>query len=361
LKVEAVEAFPIRVKMKEDLRGGAFAYGDYQTVLVRAVCDGVEGWGEAMSRFDPDVNALMVRYLAAGLLGKEYPDVGSAWEQVWKQLRVRGHTRGSGVEALSGIEIAIQDARGKAMGRPLGKLLSDDPRTDVRAFAGSLFESRGSIGKQVEEAVARGLVGAKVKVGFGPRRDLELLTEVRKAWPEGMLVADANGAYDGAKAAEACRAFEGLGLAWFEEPVPSDDWDGYASLRGLGVRVGGGESWFAGDFHRPIAEGLVDVLEPSISRCGGVGVEFGVAKEAEVKRLGFSPMTGMNSGISLAASLHVASASSTEGVEFNPFPNPLQTEMVEGLADPKGGAIRVPTGPGLGVDVDMRFVRKHTA
>jgi len=72
-------------------------------------------------------------------------------------------------------------------------------------------------------------------------------------------------------------------------------------------------------------------------------------------------MTGMNSGLSLAASLQVASARATEGVEFNPFPNPLQTEMVEGLQEPRGGFVRVPGGPGLGVEVDVGFVRKHLA
>jgi len=361
LRLESVEAFPIKLEMKEKLRGGTFTYTNYQTVLVRAVCDGVEGWGEAMSRFDPTITALMVRYLAKDLGGKEYASVLPAWREAWRQLRVRGHTRGIGVEALSGIEIALYDCFGKLRKKAVNRLFVKAPAKEVMAFAGSLFESRGALDAQTDAAKAGGLQGAKVKVGFGVERDRRILLAVRKAWPEGVLVADANGAYDRAAAKKACSAFADLGLSWFEEPVLSDDWEGYAGLRGAKVRIGAGESWFVGDFEKAITERLVGVLEPSVSRCGGVGTEMEVARRAGAGKIGFAPMVGMNSAISLAASLHVASAYPSIGVEYNPFPNPLQSELAEGLYAPKGGRIRVPTGPGLGVEVDTQFVRAHSA
>lgn len=361
MKLESVKGFPVRLEMKEKLRGGTFTYANYQTVLVRAVCDGVEGWGEAMTRFDPQMTALMVRYLAKDLVGREYPGVIPAWSQAWTELRVRGHTRGIGVEALSGIEIALHDCYGKLQNKPVSRLFVKNPAEEVKAFAGSLFESRGPLEAQLEVAKAGGLQGAKVKVGFGVERDRRILLAVRKAWPEAMLVADANGAYDGMTAKKACNAFADLGLSWFEEPVLSDDWKGYAGLRGSKVRIGAGESWFVGDFEKPIDEGLVGVLEPSVSRCGGMGTEMDVGKKARARKIGFAPMVGMNSAISLAASLHVASACPSLGVEYNPFPNPLQSDLVEGLPVPKEGRIRVPTAPGLGVKVDAKFVKAHSA
>jgi L-alanine-DL-glutamate epimerase-like enolase superfamily enzyme len=360
LKVESVDSYPLRVKLDERLQGGTFAYTDYQTVLVRAVCDGVEGWGEAMSRSDPRINSLAVSYLASEMVGHEFDGAKSAWMKVWNQLRVRGHTRGPFVEALSGIETSLFDCAGRLANKPLGRLFTESSAGEVRVFAGSLFESRGPLKAQVELARTAGLSGAKVKVGFGVERDLQILGEVREAWEEGMLVADANGAYDGATAEKACAAYSKLGLSWFEEPVLSDDLEGYRRLAGSGVRIGAGESWFAGDFDVPVREGLVDVLEPSVSRCGGVGVMMKVAADAESSGMGFSPMTGMNSAISVAASLQVASVNSNEGVEFNPFPNPLQSELAHGLPAPKGGYVHVPGGPGLGVEVDLRFVKAHT-
>ena len=360
MRVEAVEAFPVKIRAKERLRGGMFSYSHYQTVLVRAAVDGVEGWGEAMTRSDPRATALLVKHIAEGLRGQDFESVKSAWSKSWKELRVRGHTRGVEVEALSGVEIALYDAFGKLQRKPISRIFSRDSASEVPVFAGSLFSSRGSLEGQVELARSKGLMGAKIKIGFGAQEDARLLRAVRGLWPEGMLVADANGAYDARSARRACSAFSPFGLAWFEEPVLSDDLEGYTKLKGSGVRIGGGESWFAGDFQRPIDDLLIGVLEPSVSRCGGIGVEIEVARRAKAKGIDFSPMTGMNSAISLAASLHAASAVGSLGVEYNPFQNPLQSELAAGIDDPRGGKIRVPTGPGLGIEIDWRFVKSNS-
>ena len=361
MRVRSVEAFPVRVKAEERLKGGTFSYASYQAVIVRAEVDGVQGWGEAMTRFDPGATALLVRYFGKTVEGKEWDGEGSAWEAVWRELRIRGHTRGTDVEALSGIDIALHDCRGKLERKPLGRILSGRAAGEVPAFAGSLFESRGPLETQVAASKAKGLSGAKVKVGFGVEEDSRLLRRVRALWEDGMLVADANGAYDSSTALRACDAFSDLDLAWFEEPVLSDDVAGYRALKGARTRIGAGESWFPGDFHIPLAEGLVGVVEPSVSRCGGVKVEAEVAREAAARGISFSPMTGMNSGVSVAASIHVASAFRSAGVEFNPFANPLQTELVRGLPEPKGGRVEVPAGDGLGVEVDERFLKEHGA
>ncbi len=360
MKIESVEAFPVRIKANESLRGGTFGYSGFQSVLVRVFADGEEGWGEAMTRFDPHATSLMVRYLGGLVTMKEFESVRGAWLHGWRELRARGHTRGIDVEALSGIEIALQDCRGKLLKEPLNRILSQEPEPRVPAYAGSLFESRGSLERQVALAKEKELMGAKVKVGFGVSEDKRTLEKVRRLWDDGMIVADANGAYDAAEAARACSAFSDLGLAWFEEPVLSDDFEGYASLRGSKVMIGAGETWFAGDFERPIEEKLVGVIEPSVSRCGGLGVETDVALRAQKRGIGFSPMTGMNSAISLAASIHAASALHSVGIEFNPFANPLQTALAPGLEEPHGGKVGVPSGFGLGIEVDEGFVRAHS-
>jgi galactonate dehydratase len=347
------------MKMRETLRGGTFAYADYQTVLVRVRVDGAEGWGEAMTRFDPDATALIVRHLAKGILGTEFREVRELWATCLRELRIRGHTRGTDVEALSGIEIALWDAVGNILGKPVCSLLSARPARRVPVFAGSLFASRGPLEDQVHEAKSRGLSGAKVKVGFGVKEDFRTLKRVREAWPDGMLVADANGAYDAGAALKACTEFADLNLAWFEEPVLSDDFEGYARLKGSEVRIGAGESWFLGDFRAPIDQKLIGVVEPSVSRCGGLGVQVDVAGRAAKRRISFSPMVGMNSVVSLAASIHTASACGSVGVEYNPFPNPLQTELGIGVGRPSKGTIEVPRGPGLGITIDARFVRAH--
>jgi L-alanine-DL-glutamate epimerase-like enolase superfamily enzyme len=360
MRLQSVEAFPVAIRMGENLLGGSITYTHYQAALVRVTIDGVQGWGEAMTRFDADATALMVRYLGKGMLGMEFEDVREPWAKSWRELRIRGHTRGTDVEALSGIEIALYDAVGQITRRPLGSLFSERLAKKVPAFAGSLFSSRGPLEDQAEEAISKGLAGAKVKIGFGASEDRRMLETVRKKWPEGMLVGDANGAYDAGGAAKACEAFADLGLAWFEEPVLSDDIEGYAKLKGSPVKIGAGESWFVDDFRLPIEQGLVGVIEPSVSRCGGISVQIDVARKAATMGITFSPMVGMNSVISLAASIHAASVCPSVGVEYNPFPNPLQTELGEGLGKPSRGTIEVPRKPGLGVTIDSGFVKAHT-
>ena len=170
MKVESVQAYPIRLKAGETLQGGTFSFAYFQTVLVRAVADGGVGWGEAMTRFDPGATALLVKFLAKSIVGRGFVTVGEAWNRIWRELRIRGHTRGTDVEALSGIEMALYDSYGRMVKKPLNELFSKTPSRTVPAYAGSLFASRGRLEDQVETAKGMGVMGAKVKVASGGRK-----------------------------------------------------------------------------------------------------------------------------------------------------------------------------------------------
>ena len=361
MRVDSVESFPVRVKRKERLVAASFTYPDYQAALVRVTCDGVPGWGEAMTRSGPKITALLVEeYLGPIIAGKEFDSPDGVWHAIWKELRVRGHTRGVEVEGLSGIEIAVQDAHARLMGSPVSDLLGRSRVSEVPAYAGSLFTSRGPLKSQVEVVKSLGLMGAKVKVGFGAEKDFASLSEVRRSWEECELIADANGAYESDEALKVARKVKELDLAWFEEPVPPDDLDGYRKIsREAPLPLGAGETWFVSDFAEPIEERLIDVVEPSVSRCGGMGVARRVSQDAAGRGIRFSPMLGMNSAISLAASLHLASAAiNLAGVEYDPFGNPLLNELSPGFPRLKGGKLQVPKGNGLGLEVDMSFVKE---
>jgi D-galactarolactone cycloisomerase len=359
LRIEKIEAYPIRVKVKDRLVAGTFRYDSYRTVLVRAVCDGQVGWGEAMSRFDEVATARMVGWIGEHM-PKEAEGPEEAWQKVWSLFRVRGQTRGIAVEALSGVEIAMWDAHGRALREPLCRLLCRSPKELLKAYAGSVFESRGQVERQVSRVRELGLAGFKVKVGFGLERDVAILKEARRYWDDCMLVADANGAYGWRKAVSAARAFERYRLEWFEEPVPSDDMEGYRRLAGEScVPIGAGETWYVRDFDEPLEAGLVDVVEPSVSRCGGLLVEKSVAERALAKGIRFAPMVGANSSISLAASVHVAACTDALAVEYDVFGNPLVEELTPGFPSLKDGMVRVPSSHGLGIEVDESFVKRH--
>ena len=362
MRVDSVESFPVRVKRKERLVAATFTYPDYQAVLVRVTCDGEPGWGEAMTRSGPKITSLLVEeYLGPIIAGKEFDSPDNVWHTIWRELRARGHTRGVEVEGLSGIEIAVQDAYARLRGFPVSNLLGERRVSEVPAYGGSLFTSRGPLKGQVEVVRSLGLVGAKVKVGFGAEKDFASLSEVRRSWEECELIADANGFYESDEALKVAKKIKDLDLAWFEEPVPPDDLDGYRKIaREDPVPVGAGETWFVSDFAEPIEEKLIDVVEPSVSRCGGIGVAWRVSQDAARSGIRFSPMMGMNSAVSLAASLQLAAAAANlVAVEYDPFGNPLLDELSPGFPELTGGKIQVPHGNGLGLDVDMRFVKKN--
>jgi D-galactarolactone cycloisomerase len=357
LRVESVSSFPMRVKMKETLRGSTFGYDDYQSVLVKVSFCGEVGWGEAMTRFSPRATASMVDWIGRELRGREFESPRQAWLSVWRIFRARGQSRGVSVEALSGVEMAMMDSLGKSRKRPVGELLGKRVNGELPCLGGSVFESRGSIEYQVDRVKSLGLRGLKLKIGFGATRDLELARRVRRSWEDCMLVVDANGSYDSFGAAKLAKKLELVRPEWFEEPIPADDFEGYRRLSGkVGIPIGAGEAWFANELEAAVRNGLVDVVEPSVSRCGGVATEFAAAVAAEKRGVGFSPMVGISSSLSLAASLQVASAARCLGVEYDCFQNPLVEKLTPGFPTIRKGRIKVPSKNGLGVEIDEEFV-----
>jgi D-galactarolactone cycloisomerase len=364
LLVESIEAFPLKIKVREDLRAGTFSYDNYMTVLIRVVCDGQQGWGEAMTRFSPGSTAAMIEeYFSPIIKGKDFDQPVSAWNLLWRTLQVRGHTRGTDVEALSGLEIALWDAYGRIKKSSIADLLGKNSKETVPVYAGSIFASRGDLQDQINQVKERGFGGVKVKIGFELDKDLKLLREVRKAWHEGTIIADANCAYELLEARKATKLFSEVKPAWLEEPLASDNFVGYSQLsKDRAVPIGAGESWFASDFESPIQEKIIDVFEPSVSRCGGISVNWNFAKEAGKRGIRYAPMVGANSAISLAASLQIASiAENLIAVEVEPFGNPLVSGLCPKFPSPKKGVQEIPKGFGLGVDVDESFLRRHTS
>jgi D-galactarolactone cycloisomerase len=365
LHVQTLEAFPIKIKTGVDLRAGTFSYDNFMTVLIRVTCDGQEGWGEAMTRFSPKSTAAMVEeYFSPQLIGKEFDEPSSIWNILFRALQVRGHTRGIGIEALSGIEIALWDVYGQLFKKSVSEILRKNIpiRKKVDAYAGSIYSSRGDIEGQIDHIKQRGFKGAKVKIGLGIEKDLELLKRIRKHWEAGNIVADANCAYQVDEAIRASGLFSQVGISWFEEPIAPEDISGYSRLsKETKVPIGAGESWFVSDFEYPIKEQVVDIFEPSVSRCGGILVAYRAVKEASKMGIRYAPMVGANSAISFAASLQIAAiAENLVAVEAEPFRNPLVSELCPSLPQVEDGIQRIPDGFGLGIAIDKSFVDKHT-
>ena len=193
--------------------------------------------------------------------------------------------------------------------------------------------------------------------------DIAALTAIRETvGPEMSLVVDANGAYQAAEASRVATSLDKLDIRWFEEPVPPDDVEGYRRLRSTtAVPLARGETDFGVFTLGPvIAERLIDVVQPDVTRCGGITGARQLAYLTYAANLAFAPHTGFSGGVSQLAALHVAAAAPTlYRLEYMFIDNPLREIFVSGYPVPVDGVLEVPTGPGLGYEFDRGKVDRY--
>jgi L-alanine-DL-glutamate epimerase-like enolase superfamily enzyme len=354
---EKVTVYPLRIKREREMFAGTFSYQNYQSVIVAVEFEGIEGYGEAMSRYEPLTLAKIVKYMFEMIRGKTIKPK-EAFETIYSSLRVRGHTRGLEIEALSGIEMALWDIYCKIKKKSLATILGGEKRKSFSVLAGSVSCRASDLKKRIEQIKSLSIAGFKLKIGFGLQRDYECARNAKKLWEDAKVVLDSNCGYTFDNALLLSKKVKGIGIEWFEEPFYPDSFDDYLRLRRVSdVRIGGGESWFVKDLEDAVRLGLVDVLEPSVSRCGGVRIFHSAAKHAIKDGIAVCPMVGANSSLSLAASLQLASSLGLELVEYDPFDNPLY-RVTEGFPSLHSGKLLLPSGDGIGVELDKRFLRR---
>jgi L-alanine-DL-glutamate epimerase-like enolase superfamily enzyme len=270
------------------------------------------------------------------------------------------------------LEVAVWDLVGKALGRPLWQLLGGrSERLLAYASTGELLDPAERVARIVAMRDA-GIRAAKLRFHLGDwRRDIAVVEAVRAAvGPEFELMVDANQGWrmpgdreprwDVATAAQCARELEGLGVYWLEEPLRTDDIEGYAALRCLtSLRLAAGEmARTAAEARDLVVRGGIDVLQADVVLAGGIGGCRRLAALADLHGRCWSPHTWTN-GFGLAANLHLAVAVSTCPYIEVPFDPPAWTPErrdwllpapIEIAAD---GTIAPPPGPGLGVEPEL--------
>jgi D-galactarolactone cycloisomerase len=270
------------------------------------------------------------------------------------------------------VEVAIWDLVGRALGRPLWQLLGGrSERLVAYASTGEPVPPDERV-RRVKELHQRGLRAVKLRFHHDDwRRDLEVVEAVRDAVGSQMeLMVDANQGWrmagdvrprwDVPTAAQCAAELERLGVYWLEEPLRTDDLDGYRTLRRrTSIRLAAGE--MVRHLHEArdlVLRGGVDVVQPDVVLSGGIAGARQIASLASLCGRTFSPHTWTN-GLGLLANLHLALAVSTCPYVEVPLDPPawsaerrdwLLPEPVEVAAD---GTIAPPPGPGLGVTPDL--------
>ncbi|MBK8023122.1 MAG: mandelate racemase/muconate lactonizing enzyme family protein [Chloroflexi bacterium] len=253
-----------------------------EAVIVRITTDsGLTGWGEIHTPVAGEVSQAVVdRLLAPVVYGRDPLDIQPIWETMYSTMRLRGHSSGYLMEAISGVDIALWDIVGKAVQAPIAKLLGGMIRDRIPVYASSLPRvavTSGEAGYQAMADAAAALVekgyrGFKVKLGIGIEQDRYALEMLRDAvGPTVSLAVDVNGAYDLALARQAGRMMEAYNVWWLEEPLMPENLRDYARLAAfLDMPVAGGECldnrWIFNDF---LAAGALDIVQPDVGRAGG--------------------------------------------------------------------------------------------
>jgi L-rhamnonate dehydratase len=353
------------------------AYGIKYLGIVRVRTDaGITGYADLETQ--PHVARAIVNAPSEGavpgfqglrsvLIGEDPFEVERLWHKMYMASCYYGR-RGAAIQVISGIDIALWDIVGKRIGEPVYKLLGGGYRDKVRAYASTLFRSEPSA---MEEA-CRGYLEqgfTAVKFGWGvfgqdPERDVCLVAAARRALGDRVdLLVDA-GWYVHRTAKEAIRmvrSIEPYRPFFVEEPLSPEDYDGYAELAdAVETLIACGEQeateW---GFETLIDRGGVDVIQPDLSRCGGFTVARKIVHMTERRNRLCIPHSWL-SDLLTAASLHLnAFMRRSVFQEFNVTSGPLSREMCKNPIRIEDGFLRVPQGPGLGVEVDESVLEKY--
>lgn len=373
VKLPATMAAPISIPNADRLKATVFK--GYRACLVKVHTDeGVVGVGECTVRLAPEATAAIVREIGEVIMGLDPTHTGVAWELLFSVMMNRGHLQGFFLEALSGIDIALWDIKGKVHDRPVYELLGGPQRDKIWSYASSLrFRGLETTVGEAKEFVEAGYNAMKLKVGSDrhrPDADIELATAVREAvGPEVFLSADANCGFERPAAMKLAKVLEDLDYAWFEEPLPPDDHDGYAQMaQALTMPIAGGETEFTRfGFRRLFTSRALDIVQPNVGRAGGFTECMRIAALAESFHIPYAPHTGSTTSVCHVAELHLSAAlpnfmiyehmqadwSKTEG-------NPLRENLLTEPAEVRDGPfIALPGGPGLGIELDEDVVDRY--
>ena len=340
--------------------------------------DGVTGWGECLCHGlqPPEIAATILEHgCIPHLRGRDAFDVEVLWEELYNRMRPYGQG-GAVVNALSGIDIALWDLIGRTLGQPIHKLIGGAFRTRVEPYVTGFYRRRGGdypadAIREAETHLAAGFRALKLKTGFGVEDDIAGVRTVRDAigW-EVRLMIDANGAYSVAAARRVLLELAEARLHWFEEPVSPEDIEGYRQLRGLTPTfIAGGENVLGKHACQPwIAGGAFDIFQPDVCASGGFTEVKKIAALCQAWHVPVIPHV-WGSGIGLAASLHLLAslpptplclAPMEPLLEYDCSSHPFRGALIhDTIGRDAEGWVSVPTGPGLGVEVNQEILSRY--
>jgi D-galactarolactone cycloisomerase len=361
MKITKIETIVINMPMVIEgsvmpMQGGR-ARTSMDTLLVRVDTDeGVTGWGEGFGhRIHTATKAAIDSFIEQMFVGKEPAAIAALVDEAQRNLGGVGRN-GPAMYALSAIDIALWDIAGKVAKLPLYRLLGGSPRDRLPAYASLLrYGEPAAVTQYTERALKRGYRHIKLHEITVPP-----IEAARKAaGPDVPIMVDCNCPWTVAEAIEMARKLQRFNLKWLEEPVwPPEDHAGLARVQVEGgIPTAAGENAMLPEFKGMLEAGALSYAQPSVTKVGGVTMMRKVMALADAHGVAVVPHSAYF-GPGLLASIHCIAAMPRGGLveryDADFAVNPLHDAI---MAD-KEGHMKVPQGPGLGVDPDMAVVEK---
>lgn len=367
--IECIRTYRLEHELDEPFGFSQWSYSTRHGLLVEIIDDsGAIGWGECYGPAAVTQSAISTFY-APKLLGWNPLQNEAAWQHCWRSS-LDFARKGIMMGAMSGLDMALMDLKGKLLGVSASALMGGRLRDTVTCYATGMYfreqtESQllQTILDEAEGYLGQGFGALKIKVGKNLAFDKEQIRAMRKLAPEAQLMADSNHAYDLPEAIEIGRVLEECAYAWFEEPLSPQHPGQFRQLANkIDVPIATGECeqtrW---GFKDLLDHGGVHIAQPDLAYCGGpsealkiraIASSFGIRAVPHV----WGTMLNLAAATHFLASSYVEPGRLTPGellLEVDRTPNPMRDEMYSNPLRVVQGKIDVPTAPGLGVEPDL--------
>jgi L-alanine-DL-glutamate epimerase-like enolase superfamily enzyme len=337
---------------------GTLAWDKTTIVIVEVESGATTGIGYTYA--DLSTATLIDTVLRGVVEGRDAMDIPGSWVAMTLAIRNLGRC-GITFMAISAIDIALWDLKAKLLQLPLLKLLGAvRPGIPVYGSGGFTSYSNDQLQRQLSGWVSSGIQMVKMKIGTHPDQDIERVRSARKViGDQTRLFVDANGAYTRKQALRLARRFREFDVSWFEEPVSSDDLEGFHLIRDRtpdGMNIAAGEYGYDANYFRTMLNaGAVDVLQADATRCGGITGFLRVGALCDAHSIPLSAHT--------APAVHMhACCSVPKAIHLEYFHDHVRIEnmLFDGAQQPKSGEL-IPdlTRYGLGLKIRRDEMHKY--
>ncbi|MEK9603377.1 MAG: mandelate racemase/muconate lactonizing enzyme family protein [Flavobacteriaceae bacterium] len=374
MKITKIETHVLSNKLEQSFFFSQWAYDERRICVVKIVTDeGIYGWGEGYG--PADVIQSGIELLRPILIGSNPMENESLWFEMYR--KTLDFARRSVLSAaISALDIALWDIKGKALNLPISVLLGGQHRKKVVPYATGLYFSKKKTLEDdlVEEAqsyVKQGFKALKMKVGLSINEDVQHVKNVRAAiGPDIQLMVDSNHAYSLREALELARKIEPYDITWFEEPVSPEFYDQYAQLREkTSIPIAGGEcEYLRFGFLQLLQNKSVDIAQIELCSSGGLTEAKRIASLASAFGVEVIPHV-WGTGIGFHAALHfIANLEPLPGrlfppevfIEYDRTENAIRDRLTYPFVKMDQGYIDIPQTPGLGIDVDEAALKEFS-